>query len=492
LEEYFKLKILLEGKNAPVAVKLFRSPSAPLILYFLRKLFKEKPAASVPHVDVVRQLTEVLEQINRNDYAEEDDEVLNTTVDSAEKAELLIRKWSDRGYLTFEPDDKGQFQHSLTSDTEKVLGWLDSLRKDTFISTESKFIDIFNKLREISENNTDDWKERVETLKAKKRSLEAEIRKLEIEQTVIMAEDYYVESRFNEVSKLAHSLMADFREVEENFTTIKNSIYEKQTNLELSKGNILNYTLDALDEIRNTYQGKSFEAFYRHLLDDSSKDELTGLIQNVYSIMQQRNIEVNDPFLLKLRIYLNNEGTRVRNSYHRLADKLNKVLSEKSMLERKAAIRLMSEIKTLALQAKDNPPRDEQFMEVEGLPVIELTVERPLNLEEQDGFALAAALQTADVDLTGMDLGNLVNQFFVDKEALEHNIGELLKKQKQATLKDVVEQYPITKGISEILTYVNIATQSNKCFINRDKQELIVIGEKGKRAIKLPEIIYTK
>ncbi len=475
-----------------MAVKLFRAQSAPLILFFLRKLFKEKPVASVPHADVVRQLTDVLEQINMNDIAEEEDIALDKTMDSTEKAELLVRKWSDRGYITFEPDDKGNYQHSLTSDTEKVLGWLDSLRKETFISAESKFIDIFNKLREISENNTDDWKERVETLKAKKRSLESEIRKLEIEQTVISAEDYYVESRFNEVSKLAHSLMADFREVEENFTTIKNSIYEKQTNLELSKGNILNYTLDALDEIRNTYQGKSFEAFYRHLLDDSSKDELTELIQKVYGIMQERSIEVNDPFLLKLRIYLNNEGTRVRNSYHRLADKLNKVLSEKSMLERKASIRLMSEIKTLALQAKDNPPKEDLFMEVEGLPAIELTIERPLNLEEQEGFNAADALQTANVDLTGMDLNNLVNQFFVDKEALEQNIGELLKKHKQVTLKDVIEHYPVTKGISEILTYLNIATQSTKSFINREKKEMIVIGDNGKRAIQLPEIIYTK
>ena len=63
---------------------------------------------------------------------------------------------------------------------------------------------------------------------------------------------------------------------------------------------------------------------------------------------------------------------------------------------------------------------------------------------------------------------------------------------KQVTLKDVIDKYPVTKGLSEVLTYINIATQSSKSFINKQKSELIVIDDKGKKAIQLPEIIFTK
>lgn len=492
IEEYERLSSLFVSRNTPPAIRLIRAKSAPLILFFLRREFKQTPVGYVPHTDLVRRLSSVLEQISYRDYIEEDDNELQQVLDATEKAELLIGKWSDHGYITFEPDEKGQYQHSLTSHTEKVLQWMDSLRKEDFISAESKFMDIFNKLREIAENSTEDWKEKAEALRIRKRELEAEIRKLEIEQKVVSAEDFYVKSRFNEVSKLARSLMADFREVEENFNVIKNNIYEKQTNLETSKGNILNYTLDALDDLRSTDQGKSFEAFYRHLLDDSSKDELTNLIRKVLIILQERKIEVDDPFLLHLRIYLNREGTRVRNSYHKLADKLNKVLAEKSLLERKTAIRIVNEIKADALRAKDNPPRQENFIEIEGLPEIELNMERPLTEEAQDSLITAKALKTADVDLTQLDLDNLVAQFFIDKEELENHVAETLKKKKQVTLKDVVEKFPVTKGLSEVLTYVNIATQSSKSFINRDKQEMIQIDDKGRKAILLPEIIFTK
>lgn len=492
LEEYHSLKNLFESHNSPVAIKLFRAKSAPLILFFLSKYFKEKHVGFISNQELKNRLSDVLEQINHSDYLEEGDDTLQKVMENSERADFLIRKWSDKGYITFEPDEKGIYQHSLTSDTEKALGWLDSLRKQSFISTESKFIDIFYKLRQISDNSSDNWKDRVTALKEKKRVIESEIRKIEIDQKVDVTEDYYLQSRFNEVSQLSRSLMADFREVEENFNSIKTSIYEKQTNLEVSKGNILNYTLDALDEIRNTFQGKSFEAFYRHLLDDNSKDELTQLIEKVFKIMHERGIEVHDPFLHKLRFYLNNEGTRVRNSYHRLADKLNKVLSEKGILERKATIRLINEIKSLAIAAKDNPPKEEEFIEVDGLPVIELSMERPLTLEEPVNFLIASALKTADIGFTDMDIKNLVNQFSIDQVLLENNINELLKKQGHATLKEVIGCYPVTKGIAEILTYVNIATQSSKSFINRYKQDIIIIDDESKRAIRLPEIIYTK
>ncbi|MFM2306682.1 MAG: hypothetical protein RLZZ367_1351 [Bacteroidota bacterium] len=492
IDEYEKLKATFESSNSPVAVRLFRARQAPLILFFLRRQYRNPHISHIPHHEMVRGLSHVLDQISYRDYVDEDDNDLKLVLENEEKAELLIKRWSDAGFITFEPDDKGQYHHAMSSDTVKVLQWVDSLRKQEFISAESKFMDIFNKLREIAENSTEDWEEKVDALKTRKRELEAEIRRLEIEQKVISAEDYYVKSRFNEVTNLAHSLLGDFREVDENFNTIKNTIYEKQTNLELSKGNILNYTLDALDDLRNTDQGKSFEAFYRHMLDDSSKDELNELIRKVIAIMREREIEVEDDFLLHLRMYLNREGNRVRNSYHKLADKLNKVLAEKSMLERKNTIRLINEIKADALRAKDSPPRGDAFMEIDGYPYIELNMERPLTEEPQDAQIEAKPLKTADIDLTSVDLNNLVSQFYIDHEALENQIAQLLKKRKQVTLKDVVEQYPVSRGLSEVLTYVNIATRSGKSFINRDKEEMVQIDDKGHKAIKLPEIIFTK
>jgi hypothetical protein len=492
LAEYEQLRTIFESKNAPVSVRLFRAKSAPLILFFLRREFKLPNNATVMHTELVRKLTDVIEQISFQDYADDYDQQLEKMLDSSEKAAILIRKWSDAGYITFEPDEKGNYFHAITSEANKALEWLDSLRKEELKNIESKFMDIFMVLREIAENSTDNWKEKAEALKQRKRELESEIRKLEIEQKVVSAEEYYVKSRFNDVSKTARSLLGDFREVEENFNVIKNGIYEKQTNLELSKGNILNYTLDALDDLRSTPQGKSFEAFYRHLLDDSSKDELSELIRTVVTIMQKRNIEVEDTFLLHLRIYLNREGNRVRNSYHKLADKLNKVLAEKNLLARKNAIRLINEIKANALKAIDNPPTGDNFIEIDGFAEIEMPMERPLAEEPQDTSIKAKALKPADIDLTGLDLNNLVNQFFIDREKLEIQVSELLMSKKQVTLKDVVDKYPVQKGLSEVLTYIHIATQSSRSFINRAKTEMIVIDDKGRKAIQLPQIIFTK
>jgi hypothetical protein len=168
------------------------------------------------------------------------------------------------------------------------------------------------------------------------------------------------------------------------------------------------------------------------------------------------------------------------------------VLAEKNLLARKNAIRLINEIKADALKAIDNPPATDNFIEIDGFPEIEMTMERPLADEPQDTSIKAKALKTADIDLTGLDLNNLVNQFFIDREKLELQVSELLKSKKQVTLKDVVDKYPVQKGLSEVLTYINIATQSSRSFINKQKVELIVIDDKGRKAIQLPEIIFTK
>lgn len=224
MDEYEKLRTIFSSKNAPVAVRLFRAKSAPLILFLLRKEFKLLNNTFVTHNELLRRLTDIIEQLNFQDYADDYDKQLEKIFDSTEKASILIRKWSDAGYITYEPDHNGEYFHSLTSASEKVLQWLDSLQKEDFISTESKFKDIFLKLSEISENSTENWKEKVDALKVKKRDLESQMRQLEIEQKVVWAEDYYVKSRFNELSKLAQSLLADFDITALTFPRVDNSI----------------------------------------------------------------------------------------------------------------------------------------------------------------------------------------------------------------------------------------------------------------------------
>jgi hypothetical protein len=95
-------------------------------------------------------------------------------------------------------------------------------------------------------------------------------------------------------------------------------------------------------------------------------------------------------------------------------------------------------------------------------------------------------------DLTGLDLGSLFNQFTINKTELQNNINDLLKEKKQVSLGEVLKKHPVEKGLSEVLTYLAIASQSNKHLISDDEFELVPINKRERRFVKLPQVIFTK
>src|SRR5258706_253104 len=77
-----------------------------------------------------------------------------------------------------------------------------------------------------------------------------EIRQIKREGFVKTYENYQIQERFEDITKLANELVGDFKEVEDNFKIIVRDIYEKQSNNLLTKGKILQYTFDSLDELK--------------------------------------------------------------------------------------------------------------------------------------------------------------------------------------------------------------------------------------------------
>ena len=223
------------------------------------------------------------------------------------------------------------------------------LQKPAFVGTESRFLDIVHKLRELVQNSDDDWRAKVEDLEKQRSALDAQIRELKLTKTVRTYDDFQIEERYQGVSVLARSLLRDFREVETNFRAITQQIYQQQSAAGHTKGSLLGLALDALDELRLTAQGRSFEAFYQHLTDPRQKAELDALIRQVFELLQARGLAVGDGFFLrKIRFYLHSEGQKVNDSFHALARKLEKIVSAQNLRDRRRSLALINDIRTLA------------------------------------------------------------------------------------------------------------------------------------------------
>src|SRR4029079_5992466 len=93
-----------------------------------------------------------------------------------------------------------------------------------------------------------------------------------------------VRDRYQQFSATARELLADFREVEENFRKLDRHLREKITGWRGGKGELLDDVLGSRETIAGSDQGKSFRGFYDFLLSPARQEEARRLIDTLHQV----------------------------------------------------------------------------------------------------------------------------------------------------------------------------------------------------------------
>lgn len=489
LTSILKVKSLVDTS---VTLKLLRARNLSLIMTFLYREYKVNAQISVPYQFLVQRLADFLEEV---EYHDEDDEIKSDRLVLAfdEKAKLYIDRWIDTYYLRNVMDDaQKEPLVFLSKQVEKVFQVFELLKDREFVGTESKFKDIFTKLRDIIENANPDKEKRLAELEKRKQAIDEEIRKIKIDGYVSTYEDYQVKSRYEEVNRLANELIGDFKEVEDNFKEITRKIYERQQQSDLSKGKLLAETFDALYELKSTDQGKSFYAFWQFMLDDISQSDFQKLTKEVYEVLEDRGIEVSSRSLRKLKSMLHLAARKVLDKNSVLADKLSREIVAKDQLESRKARELIASIRQLAIQQIDRPPAQEHYLEIQGNPDVFLPLERKLGEKPETDLHTTKA-ELANISIQDIEeLSKIYSADLIDKQQLLSNIYDLLQFKTQISLKEVINAKGLDKGLAELLAYVTLVNTSTKFFINEHVRETILFSPRNGKYLDLPQIIFTK
>ena len=487
---YEQIKVLI--KNSPT-IKMLRSNNAALIISFLQSQFRETNEQPISNSLLIQKLADYLDELNYQDEGDEMD-LSSLNLDSVDRARKYIEQWTDEKnrYLSNYTDENSKdIMNVPTKHTSRVFQIVELLKDRKLVGTESKFKDIFNKLKELIDNSIEDPVKKIEELEKRKAEIEDQIRKIKREQTVSTFEDYQIKSRYDDVTKLTNELIGDFREVEENFKIIVRSIYEKQSDKSLSKGKLLQYTFDSLDELKQTDQGKSFYAFWNFLLDDVSQEELKVLVNEVYKILEDRGIDFNDKFLRRAKTILHLSGRKVWDSNNLLADKLSRIIAEKNLEERKKAKEAINKIRNLALQLIDNKPSLEFYIVIEEDAMIDLPMEKKLG-EEQIISEFDEQPKLADNVFDFESLSNLIKTNHINRKELLNNIDSILNEKDVVTLKEVLDVYPILKGLAEVLGYYSLVQTNDRFFIKQEVTEYLKFDSVNEKYLKAPQVIFSK
>lgn len=480
---------ILESLNTSPSVELVRLRNREMIIEFLTNTFSSgQNSISSDYIHI--QLTDFLEfkQIENDE-----DNDINSFDTYEEKAKKYILQWTNKGFLTNYLDEQGDVFYELSAHSSKTIDWLASLKKEEFVGTESKFNNILNQLKELVEFTNEDAEKRILLLEEKKLEIEQQIQRLKIGEDVKVFEEFEIVPRFNQINQSAKELLTDFKEVEDNFKEITKEIYQKHADGSLTKSDILEFTFDALDELKNSQQGKSFYAFWSFILNPELQNSWEILTKELYKTLEEKSIPVNDPFLKGMKRHLHNSGQRVYKANDKMAEKLSRIIRESETSKSEAIKTTIQEIKKQLLEISKTKKKPEISFELETDIEINIPFERKLTTEQSQTVTYTNKPIIADEDITSSEyLSKLFSQSNIDKALLRKRIKDILNKKSQTTLLEIVESYGgLEKGLPELFGYIGIA-KDFKHIISSDKTQSIVFDSENNKQIQIPEIIFTK
>ena len=111
-------------------------------------------------------------------------------------------------------------------------------------------------------------------------SIQDEIEELEEGHITPMTETE-IKERFLYFQSLSRKLLADFKEVEQNFRSLDHAVRERITRWDGAKADLVEEILGERDAISDSDQGQSFSAFYKLLMNTEQQDELQRILQQI-------------------------------------------------------------------------------------------------------------------------------------------------------------------------------------------------------------------
>ncbi|HOT28933.1 MAG TPA: DUF3375 domain-containing protein [Candidatus Ozemobacteraceae bacterium] len=440
---------------------LLRSDHAPLVVHFLHRSFIEPNVRTKPAADLAEALEDELytlrQQIGPETFPRPALEYLN--------------EWAkpEKGWLRkFYAQSSDEPQFDLTPAAEKAIAWLHSLIERQFVGTESRLLTLFELLRQMDEGSEADPVKRVAELRKRRDEIDAEIRRIEAGDVALL-DDTALKDRFQQFVQTSRELLADFREVEQNFRRLDRDARERITLWEGGRGTLLEEIMGKRDAIAESDQGRSFQAFWAFLLSDSRQKEFSRLLERVLQLPPVSALNP-DPRLRRIHYDWLEAGEHAQRMVAHLSQQLRRFLDDRTRLEHRRIINLLHNIETKALTLRAEPPKGD-FMELaEPAADIRLPMERPLYVPTAKHVVTDLRLEQGDADL---DAAVLYSQFVVDREQLSANIRRELQTSPHISLSELVEKHPLRRGLAELVTYLQLGSDSFRITVDDEKTETI-------------------
>src|SRR6516165_7709478 len=468
--------------NSP-AWRLLRADSAPLVLSFLYRVFVADNVRSIAATELASRLDDELYALNERSPRSFPRPARAYLDDWASPESGWLRKYYIEG--TDEP------WFDATPAAEKALQWVRALGEREFVGTESRLNTIFDLLRQIVFGTETDPQARIAELRRQKQQIDDEIARVQAGDLIVL-DSTGVRDRYQQFAATARELLADFRQVEENFRKLDRQLREKIAGWHGGKGELLDDVLGSRESIAGSDQGRSFQGFYDFLLSRSRQEELSDLLDRVH---QLPDVAERDPRLRQVHYDWLEAAERTQATVRQLSEQLRRFLDDQVWLENRRVIDLLRDIEARALQLRDAPPdpRAITMAIAAAAPQVTLPMERPLYAPVRK-----PPIDSSDIRPAGKgdetDPAVLFEQVHVDPGPLRSGIRLALRRDSQVGLTDILAATPLRQGLAELVTYLSLKDEAFRVIYDEQHTEQVSWTDPDGRArtATLPRVTFTR
>ncbi len=459
-------------------LQILRADHFPLLVSFFHLAFKQLEKQTYTQSALISLLGDFLFSLERQgikDYSQQ-------PID-------YLQKWAQQGYMRRYYETTDEPVYELSPASVNALRWLEDLNKQQFVGTHSRLLQFFSLLQQIV-NKTAGPYERIQQLLEERKKIDEEIEKIK-QGNHAKPSDTQIKEEYFLAEETARRLLADFRQVEENFRELDTQTRQTIIKSNVAKGILLDNIFEQQDFLWDTDQGKSFKAFWEFLMSENMQQELEQLIEKLNNIPAIKEVK-QEQIVDRIKSNLVDAGDKVNRSNDGLIEQLRKYVEQKNLSESRHILRSIEAIEYLLMLHKDDIDPQEILMEVDSVIKPVLLMEKPLFTPPVKIVFQQTPVEDGTADA---NTNILFEQFYIDIDLLRNNVKSILRTKPQVSLSELLHHYESAKGTAEILGYMQIAAEDSRHYINNDRTEKLNIFniDSGKRfELEAPLVIFKR
>jgi hypothetical protein len=466
-------------RNQPLW-RLLASDNGPTVIALLQSHFYENER-SVPASILFERLTRDLEELR----AQGDD--------LPQTAQAYVANWLSDGYLERRfPPGATEEEYELSTAAVEAIRFLSAIAEPHSAATESRLSLVIQALAGLAEDTDADKQRRIERLKAEQIRIDSEIMAIQKGQIRVLPRDSALE-RTREIISLADDLTGDFRRVRDQFEQLNRDLRERIMDSDGNRGEVLDSLFAGIDLIAESEAGRTFSAFWRLLTDPEQAAMLEESLDSVMSREFVGELDMRERrFLLRLTRNLLEQGGAVHGVLQTFARSLKHFVQSREYLEQRRINQLLKEAQRAALTIK-NEVKATEFLEYS----LELTSSRLRSLSQwvlYDPSLQAEPGSMRDGEPPPVDLesvSELVAQSEIDFRTLKENVCSLLEQRDQASIGDVLEQFPAEQGLGSVVGLLALGSRHGIKGVGVETVAWVGEDDQGRRA-RIPKIFFLR